>query len=686
MANITQQIPNFLGGVSTQPDDSKLPGQVKEIINGYPDPTFGLIKRPGFSYIADLGSNTATTYAAGHWFYFRFSSTEAYVGVIKGQAVNMWKTSDGSQATITGGTGQAYLNGNHNDFHVISRQDQIFIINKTTTTAMSSTNVSGSVTATVASIANLPAASSNSGSIYKVANTSAAEDDFYVKSDGTTWNETVLPGISQGLDNSTMPHKLVRTGAGTFTFSAITYTNRLVGDTVTNPEPGFIGEKISYGFFTNNRLGFLAADAVVLGQPATGDNFFNFFVNSAQVQTDADPIDLKCGSIRPVTLTAAVPVFQGVVLFSQQQQFMLFSDTSVLTPSQAVIKSISNYEVDGTVAPVETGTNITFINKTTDYCRVFGMQTQGQGDNPLFVDLGKTVTQYIPSSVSSLFSDTQNSFIGLYGQASKKIYYYRSYAEANEVLMRAWYSWEMPGNVQFFATDTDTMISVVKSDTKLTLLTSQLNALPTSTTTVSGQPSFDFMVAPTSSSYDVNTKTTKLFVPFELISGLTPIAVQDTTVGSTQSGLFLTPTTGTSGGNHFLLTGKDYTSVNWKVGYKLNFNVELPKVFVRRGETLDYTAYLTVARMKFSIGLSGEVQFKIKPRGETEFSNTGHILNTGYSPLDQVPIEDENIFTVPINQKHDNYTLKVFSDTPYIVSMNSATWEGNYATKYYRRF
>ena len=56
MANITQQIPNFLGGVSTQPDDSKLPGQVKEIINGYPDPTFGLIKRPGFSYIADLAT------------------------------------------------------------------------------------------------------------------------------------------------------------------------------------------------------------------------------------------------------------------------------------------------------------------------------------------------------------------------------------------------------------------------------------------------------------------------------------------------------------------------------------------------------------------------------------------------------------------------------------------------------
>ena len=393
MANITQQIPDFLGGVSTQPDDQKLPNQVSEIINGYPDPTFGLIKRPGFSWKADLGSST--TYATGHWFYFRVSSTEAYVGVIKSQQIKLWNT-DGTAATMTNGTSQAYLNGNHNDFHVISRQDQIIVINKTITTAMSSTNVSGTVAATVDSVANLPAASANNGSIYKVSNTSAAEDDYYVQSDGTTWNETVKPGVSQGLDNTTMPHKLVRTSANNFTFSAITFDNRTVGDDVTNPSPGFIGKKLTYGFFANNRLGFLAGDNVTLSQPARGENFFNYFVNSAQVQTEADPIDLKCVSLRPVTLTAAVPVSQGVVLFSQQQQFMLFSDTGILSPSQAVIKSISNYEVDPVVAPTENGTNIVFINKTTDYCRVFGMQTQGQGASPLFVDLGKTVTQYIP--------------------------------------------------------------------------------------------------------------------------------------------------------------------------------------------------------------------------------------------------------------------------------------------------
>ena len=53
MAAITQRVDNYLGGVSRQSDDKKLPGQVKECLDGYPDPTFGLTKRPGFQWIAN---------------------------------------------------------------------------------------------------------------------------------------------------------------------------------------------------------------------------------------------------------------------------------------------------------------------------------------------------------------------------------------------------------------------------------------------------------------------------------------------------------------------------------------------------------------------------------------------------------------------------------------------------------
>ena len=44
MANITQTIPNLTAGISQQPDEQKIPGQVKDMVNAIPDVTQGLLK------------------------------------------------------------------------------------------------------------------------------------------------------------------------------------------------------------------------------------------------------------------------------------------------------------------------------------------------------------------------------------------------------------------------------------------------------------------------------------------------------------------------------------------------------------------------------------------------------------------------------------------------------------------
>ena len=56
MPNVTQTVSSYLGGVSKQADTKKLPGQLTDCINAYPDPTFGLTKRPGFKFIKNLGT------------------------------------------------------------------------------------------------------------------------------------------------------------------------------------------------------------------------------------------------------------------------------------------------------------------------------------------------------------------------------------------------------------------------------------------------------------------------------------------------------------------------------------------------------------------------------------------------------------------------------------------------------
>ena len=64
MAAINQRIPNFLGGVSQQPDKIKFPGQLRVCDNAVPDVTFGLKKRPPAEFVGTL-TNANTS---GHWY------------------------------------------------------------------------------------------------------------------------------------------------------------------------------------------------------------------------------------------------------------------------------------------------------------------------------------------------------------------------------------------------------------------------------------------------------------------------------------------------------------------------------------------------------------------------------------------------------------------------------------------
>ena len=75
MATLSQQISNYFGGINEQPDERKLPGQVKDCINAIPNPVYGLLKRPGSKRIGSspLATNkygTSTIPSGGSWFHY----------------------------------------------------------------------------------------------------------------------------------------------------------------------------------------------------------------------------------------------------------------------------------------------------------------------------------------------------------------------------------------------------------------------------------------------------------------------------------------------------------------------------------------------------------------------------------------------------------------------------------------
>ena len=89
---------------------------------------------------------------------------------------------------------------------------------------------------------------------------------------------------------------------------------------------------------------------------------------------------------------------------------------------------------------------------------------------------------------------------------------------------------------------------------------------------------------------------------------------------------------------------------------------------------------------------SRKIEFRTAPPpdasieiGKLEWDLAVPTIKAGKYLADDVNIDDHSIFSLPIHQKASNFSLKVTDDTPYPVSLNSMTWEGNYSPRFYRR-
>ena len=99
----------------------------------------------------------------------------------------------------------------------------------------------------------------------------------------------------------------------------------------------------------------------------------------------------------------------------------------------------------------------------------------------------------------------------------------------------------------------------------------------------------------------------------------------------------------------------------------------------------DFSAHLNISRVKFSCGKSGAVTFKLKAQGSSEWIDIQAVSDANYYEANTLPIKSEQQITVPINQRNMNFNLKVTSELPFPVSLNSMMWEGMYTPRYYRR-
>jgi hypothetical protein len=847
MPAVTQLTPNFLGGVSKQNDDKKLEGQLTECVNGYPDPTYGLLKRPGMQFTSVLqkangDAFTESELADAAWFFIERGAAGSYIGAIKGTNIYVWTAADGTWCTVTNNA-TGYLTGTQqNDYHFRSIQDTTIITNRTVNTAMGAAgtfvpnsvatlklltlvntysytvtiqNIEAQVTAQnnttfddmllydsgdvdtnhhlidkiksviqaqhtasnadfdgiwylegynnsivikrgtgtnavvtdysavtgtplhfeidargglnntalevfeddVTDVSKLPLESFTDHNV-RVLNSDNAEDDYHVKfvAYDTTlnrgrgyWEETVARDVSAGFDVDTMPHELANTGATTFTFDTINWSAREAGDDDTSPVPAFIGDPITSTFFYNNRLGILSTDNINF---SVANDPYNFFVKSALTQIDSDPIDLNVASVRPVTLSDVLPSPQGLLVFSERQQFQVFTtDGSILTPTSTIVRSVSNYEMNTNIAPVDVGTTTAFVSNVSGYSKLFTLQLRDVEQPPIVVDISKVVLEWIPDTIDNLTVSPQNSVIMLIDRDTSYLYLYRYYNNGEKDLFQAWTKWELPGTIQTAKILNDSVIVVSQHEDEYTIGSITLDEIPSgdvvaTASGINGNSCLDMATRPVSPNpgtvnavvYDSTNDLTKIYVPF------TPFAQQNAMMLLTvpladdgtdaeidaDAGYYATAYERTESGTnyrYFEVKGNftDYAD-GIVVGYPYDFEATLPRFYFRRDQnTTDFTAALTVSRAKFSVGRTGAVTFKLKATGSNEWRNVQHTADADYYSADSNPVKSERQFIVPIHQRNTNFELKVTSDFPYPVSLVSMMWEGNYTPRFYRR-
>lgn len=142
MANITQTIPALTAGISQQPDEQKIPGQVKDMVNALPDVTQGLLKRPAGKFVASLSDGTNNSTSNGKWFHYYRDENEQYIGQIaQNGVVKMWDCLTGAEKTVVNGIGNNnYLtHTNGEDIQTLTLNDFTYLTNRTKTTAMDTT-------------------------------------------------------------------------------------------------------------------------------------------------------------------------------------------------------------------------------------------------------------------------------------------------------------------------------------------------------------------------------------------------------------------------------------------------------------------------------------------------------------------------------------------------------------------
>ena len=589
-------------------------------------------------------------------------------------------------------------------------------------------------------ISRLPAMNKH-GYVAQISNTADLDtDDYYVKfvaDNGTSgagsYEETVRPHnfagtsaadeMKAGFDPATMPHALINNRNGTFTFAKLDlafgtaqgnqnyWKDREVGDNESNPFPTILGKQITEMFFHRNRLGLIAEEQIVMSKPG---QYFDLFIVSAIAASDDNAIDITVSDIKPAFINHTLPINKGVMMFSDNGQFLLFTESDIFSPKTVRLKKIASYECDASIQPVDLGTSVLFTSNVSAYARAFEATVVDDDTPPKIVEQTRVVPEFLPKDITK---STNSASIGIttYGKkGDSTVYHYKYYDAGNTREQSAWYSWTLTGTMQHMLYTGGSFFTVTLHDSSYKLCRHEYVADADATRA--------YVLGGTSSDVGSALKTARQFeAHLDNMTIATNVAGSAQTTTAPEKTVLTIPYTPGNTTDLFIvcLSGNDsdgnsvvgtvravdavgtnsvtvnninlHSAAKVAVGYKYTSIIELPTYYVNLGNNAyDTDGDLRISGINFEMGVGGPMQFHltspftyIDSSGNTTKDIDDYVqfesgILSNSSLFDKPPADLAKSVRVPVQRKNEKYTLQIQIPDPFSTALISASWDGIY--------
>ena len=549
--------------------------------------------------------------------------------------------------------------------------------------------------------------------IFQIRNSFNVEDDYYVQfkadnnQDGTgTYVEVAKPGLEHVFEPDSMPHGLLRLSETrkdadgdiivTFLVASFQWASRGAGDDITNPRPSFapeagstFGRPINNLAFFRNRFITLTDENVVC---STAGDFFNFWAKTAQTVSTSDPIDLQVSNNYPAVLYNAEATTAGLVLFSENAQFMLSTENDVLEPRTARTTLLCSYNFNRDSNPVNLGTTVGFVSGIGRYTRFYEMANISRDREPEVVEQTKVVERLVPDNYYDIGISKDNSLVAMGKRASDTVWLFRYFNTGERRAQSAWTRWKFQGDMVSHALINDSYFVVLRKDDRTFLCRGDIRALQTTIMLDDEKGEeyrtfLDYARAATDYTQSARGRITidPAAIGFPIFEDMLD-RIYTVVYDPTEEQGYIVPAKYKDGN---LIIRSNIPDQKIFVGYMFNMQIDLPKFFVKKegeGAVQSWdTANLLIQRVKINLGRIGYYETTLKRLGRDDYTQIYEA-----KPMDQYDANDLGYVpdyeqTTPIYQRNTTFRMIISSEHPSPAVLYSATWEGQYQENYVKR-